>query len=178
MISVEKEFKNIMTRLSVSLLFFAILFPLLTGGASALGGRFFRRKSARREGEVRITYRKKSVVLKAICDSGNLLREPISNKVCVVADRDEMAKILPRSLLVKNIGELAGDCEEMGRIRIIPTRTVNGESVIYAVRVDEISINMGKGWNEADAFVALGEIKNGAEGAKALIPSELALGAP
>ena len=37
MISVEKEFKNIMTRLSVSLLFFAILFPLLTGGASALG---------------------------------------------------------------------------------------------------------------------------------------------
>lgn len=37
MVSVEKEFRNIMTRLSVSLLFFAILFPLLTGGVSALG---------------------------------------------------------------------------------------------------------------------------------------------
>lgn len=155
---------------SMSVWLFALL-AAISGVASLLGGRFFRRKSSRRQGEVKIRVGERNVRLSAMCDSGNLLREPVSNKACIVVDSDAAASLLP-----KRIEKITGKDAE--RIRIIPTRTVNGEGMLYALRADSVSLNMGKGWREVDAFVAFGEIKNGENGARALIPSELAFGTP
>lgn len=155
---------------SMSVWLFALL-AAISGVASLLGGRFFRKKSSRRQGKVKIIVGEKSVLLTAMCDSGNLLREPISNKACIVVDKDAAA-----SLFSRKIDKISG--KEAERIRVIPTRTVNGEGMLYALRADSVSLNMGKGWCEVDAFVAFGEIKNGENGVRALIPSELAFGTP
>ena len=161
----------------ISVWLFAIL-AIIGGGASLLGGRFFRKKSSRRNGEVKIHYGEKNVCFKAFCDSGNLLTEPISSKPCIIVEKREMEKILPYGI-VKMIRSGMADGlseEEKRRVRVIPASTVGGDGLLYAVRMDDIQVNMGKGWSRSDAFVAFGSIGNNADGAKALLPSSVAFG--
>lgn len=161
----------------VSVWFFAFL-ALLSGAAALFGGRFFKKRVSRIEGSVKIEYGKRTLCLKALCDSGNLLTDPISSKPCVVAQRSEVERILPlgmaRAIKSGTLERLNAD--EARRVRVIPTRTVNGGGILYAVRVDSLSIDMGNGYTEVDALVALGEVSDGAEGASALVPSSLVMG--
>ncbi len=160
----------------VSVWVFAFL-ALISAVISALGGKVFRKKSARRECTVKLTYEKKSITLNALCDSGNLLREPISGKLCIVAEAKEIEKILPYEIsAVLGTNSTSGDIYATNRIRIIPTQTVSGEGMMYAIRFDSIRIDAGKGESEVDAFVALGNIGKAAEGKSALVPSELMSG--
>ena len=161
----------------MSVWLFAIL-AVISGVVALFGGKIFRKNSSRRYGEVEITYGGKSTVLRALCDSGNLLREPISAKACIVVDKKEIEKILPRELInLINNGSLGvTDSVHNKKIRIIPTTTVGGEGMLYALRVDCLRVNLGKGWREVDAFVALGMIGDSEENTKALIPSDLAFG--
>ena len=162
----------------ISVWLFAIL-AAVSGGFALFGGAFFKRKSSRTEGEIEIRYGKQRSRFKAFCDSGNLLVEPISAKPCIIVEKGEMERILPygmaKTIRAGKTENLAA--EDIKRIRVIPTGTVGGGSLLYAVRVDEIRINMGKGWSSADALVAFGEIGKNAYGAKALIPSAVAFGA-
>ncbi len=162
----------------ISVWLFAIL-AAVSGGLALFGGAFFKRKSARTEGEIEICYGNKNTRFKAFCDSGNLLVEPISAKPCIVVEKSEMERILPCDMAktIKSGKTEELSTEEIKRIRIIPTGTVGGSSLLYAVRVDEIRINMGKGWSIVDALVAFGEIGKNAYGAKALIPSAVVFGA-
>lgn len=161
----------------ISVWLFAIL-AAVSGCLALFGGAFFKRKSSRTEGEIEIGYESRKIRFKAFCDSGNLLVEPISGKPCIIVERGEMERILPhnmaRMIIHGKTEELSA--EEVKRIRIIPAGTVGGSSLLYAVRVDEIRINMGKGWSAVDALVAFGEIGKNAYGAKALIPSSVAFG--
>ena len=163
----------------VSVWIFALL-ALISGLLSFGGIKLFRKKSARRGGEVEVVYAGKSVVLRAICDSGNLLTEPISSKPCIVAESREIKRILPTGMvqMIENGRADALAKGDMGRLRVVPARTVSGGGILYALKVDRVRINMGGGWVEVDAFVALCSLDRGADGAQALIPSSLALGAP
>ena len=153
-----------------------VLLAAISGGAALFGGRFFKKKSSRTEGIVKIAYKGKNITLKAICDSGNLLTDPISSKPCVIADRAEIEKILPaqmaNALRVGKIESLRFD--DAARVRVVPTQTVNGGGILYAIKADNLMIDVGKGMREVDALVALGTIGQSADGAKALIPSSLA----
>lgn len=163
----------------ISVWIFALL-ALISGLLSFGGIKLFRRRSARREGEVEVVYAGKSVVLRAICDSGNLLTEPISAKPCIVAESREIKRILPAGMVeMIEKGRAEGlDKRDMGRLRIVPAQTVSGGGILYALRADSVRVNMGGGWVEVDAFVALCSLDRGAEGAQALIPSSMLLGAP
>ena len=161
----------------ISVWLFAVL-AIISGVLSALGGRFFRKKSARRQGKVRIVHKHKSITLNALCDSGNMLREPISSKMCIVADRLALKDLLSRELweaIDKSSTYSAEDAVRAG-VRIIPASTVNGEGILYAIKPDSVMIDMGNGWREVDALVALGRLDGKAGDAEALIPSELAFG--
>ena len=48
--------------------------------------------------DVKIIFEGKSVTLRAMTDSGNLLREPISYKPCIVADKGRVVDIFPREI--------------------------------------------------------------------------------
>ena len=162
----------------ISVWLFAAL-AVVGGLISFLGGRCFKKKGSRLNGKIELTFDKKTVILSALCDSGNLLTDPMTSKPCIVADRLSAEAILPYdiALFIRSGG---GSAESLSRanIRVIPAQTVNGSGMLYAMKFDKIRIDMGKGWSEIDALVALTDIGSSAGGAKALVPSVFALGAP
>ena len=161
----------------VSVWLFALL-AVLGGLISFLGGKFFKKKAGRQSCKLELTFGQKSIELSALCDSGNLLTDPITSKPCIVVDISSAASILPEDILYFiRSGGVKATAANM-KIRVIPTRTVSGSGILYAIRFDKIRINMGKGWSEIDALVAFSDIKGSAEEAQALVPSVFALGAP
>ena len=155
-------------------------FAAISGVISFFGGKLFRNKSSRKNGKIQINYKDKSIILKAFSDSGNLVREPISSKLCIVADSKELGTLLGYDTvyMIKSGKISCIDPSLSERIRVIPTTTVNGEGVLYAFRADRTRLDMGKGWCDIDAYIIIADINESAGGAKAIIPSELAFCAP
>ena len=158
------------------------LFALLAlAGAllSFFGGRFFKKRGSRKECRLELTLKKKSVELVALCDSGNLLADPMTSKPCIVADILSVEEILPEDIarFIRSGGK-ADMGDPSVKLRVIPTRTVSGSGLLYAIGFDRVRLNMGKGWCDIDALVAFSDIGGSADGAKALVPSVFAIGAP
>ena len=162
----------------MSVRLFAIL--AVSGGiAVLLGGRFFAKRSARKNAEITVAHKGKSVGVRALCDSGNLLREPISGLPCVLVELDALDGVFSASFRtsVKKRDIISLSSHEASRIRMIPARSVSGDSLLFGMRVDSLRIDMGKGATEVEAYLAFSVERISADGVKALVPSELALGA-
>lgn len=161
----------------ISVWSFAIL-ALLSALMTLAGGRFFKRKSQTRTAKVIISIRGKSVCLDAICDSGNLLREPISGKPCVVCDLGALRRIIPPSYCQAVGKDSVRDIEripypEARGIRIVPIRTASGEGSLLAFRADKIEVDTGKERHEVDAYVAIGRMGGTKSIESVLLPPEL-----
>ena len=161
----------------ISVWMFAIL-AIISGAVTLLGGGFFKRRMARRSVEVEITLCEKTVRVRGMCDSGNLLRDPVGGRPCIVADRDALAPILPEGLYFASRTRSAeGVCslprELQRRIILIPTKTAVGDSVLIGIRADKVSLITGKGEHSVDAPIALTDLKDGAGEDRALVPAEL-----
>ena len=161
----------------ISVWSFAIL-AAVSGVLTLLGGRFFRRKSAQTHAKVELFFDGKHIKLSAMTDTGNLLREPISGKPCIVADISSLSGIIPESLAraaregkISALGRLSQN--DSKNVRIIPTKTALGEGMLIAIRAEKITVDTGKGAKMIDAFVALSDIKKSADGSEALLPSEI-----
>lgn len=157
------------------------LFALLAGVGgifTLIGGRFFSGKSGRRCATVTLCYGGKSLTLKGMTDTGNLLREPIGGKPCLLADTRALRPILPEEVLcaAKRGGGFSPDGmrgEDARNIRLVPVRTASGEGILLALRMERILVDGGKGAREVDAVVALTELGKGADGYAVLLPAEL-----
>lgn len=152
----------------------AVISALLT----LIGGRFFSRKSTRKVASVTVAQGGKKLRLRALCDSGNLLREPISGKPCIVVDTDAVKEILPPDVWRAAKKKNAEDFEtispgQIGRVRLVPTKTAAGDGLLLAFRPDEIILECGKERHRVDAMMVLGEIGKTADGNQALVPAEL-----
>ena len=162
----------------ISVWLFAI-FAIISAIITLFGGRFLKKKSLRREGGVNIEYRGKRVYLPSVCDSGNLLREPISQKLCILAELDALRPILSRELyksaLTGDISALEG--LDASRVRLIPTQSAVGSAMLIGLRADRVYIDMGGVKTEVDVYIAISREKLLLKGVKALVPSELMLGA-
>ena len=162
----------------VSVWLFAVV-AVISGIVAAAGGKFFKKRSVRKQGSVEICYGGKAVSFPCLLDSGNLLREPISRRPCVVIDMDSAASLFPLSFVdaIKK-GNMNALCErEKRRIRMVPASSALGESVMYGIRADSVRLDFGSGAAEVDAYVVLSNAKISAKGVKALVPMELAFGA-
>lgn len=163
----------------ISVWLFALL-AAISAAITLVGGRFFRSRAAQRFADVDISYGGRSVRLRAMTDSGNLLREPISGKPCIVADVSALEKILPQRIVraarkgdISAIGKLSA--EDAKKVRVIPIRTAGGESALIAFRAESVTVDGGRGAESVDALVALSNIGKSAEGAQVLLPPELIL---
>ncbi len=161
----------------ISVWMFALL-AVLSAIITLLGGRFFRKRSAQKNADIEITYRGKRVKLRGLSDSGNLLREPISGRLCIIADIGALEPILPRRLSEaarrKDAGAVGGlSPEDAKNVRIVPIRTAGGEGILLALRADTVTLDSGRGALSVDALVALSDIAGSADGSEALIPAEL-----
>ena len=142
---------------------------------TAFGGRLMRKKATRRACRVSITLGGRTVTLDGICDSGNLLCEPISALPCIIIDPECLDKLVgrgdARAVIDRRIEDLSeGICR---RVRVIPMRTVGGESVGYGIRADRVRVEFGRESRSVEAFILATNEPISADGARALVPSEL-----
>lgn len=102
-----------------------------------------------------ITSKGQSVTLFAFADTGNKLREPFSNAPIIVARR-------------QSVEGLVND-----NIRLIPTNTVNGKSLMVAFKPDKIMLKSAKGSAVIEnAYIALSDEING-DGFSAVVNPEI-----
>ena len=156
---------------------FAVL-AAASGVITLLGGRLLGRRAVQKNANIVISYAGKSVRLRGMSDSGNLLREPISGRVCIFVDMMSLKPILPPRVYdaakkkdAGAVGRLSP--EDAARIRVVPIRTAGGEGMLLALRADRVAIDCGKGETEIDALIAISDIASSADGNEALIPAEL-----
>ena len=158
------------------------LFAILAGisGLLALkGGGALKKRAIRKRGRIEIEYAGVRTSISCLCDSGNLLREPISSLPCVLVELDALSSILPRSLTeaVKKGNITLLEERERARVRLIPSQSATGKAMLVGLRVDVLRIDMGGGAVKTDAYVVLLTEKISEKGIKALVPSEIAFGA-
>ncbi len=178
-LGLDKVFSGVEAESDGISVYIFVIFAALSGGATLLGGRFFRRRALRQGGVIEIEYRGRRVSLTCICDSGNLLREPISQRPCILVELDSLSGLLSDSILrcIKSGTLDKIPPTEASRIRMIPASGAVGRSLLIGFRPDRILLDMGKGATYVDAYLAITEAKISANGARALIPSELAISA-
>ena len=164
----------------ISVWIFFVL-ALISGAVTLLGGRFFAGRSSQRYATVELWYGGKSARLHAMADSGNLLRDPMSGKPCIVADLRAMERVLPREILqaakqgaARGMATVGGGHEK--NLRLIPTHTAAGESLLLGVRMERVTVHTEKESHSVDAYVALAELGERAQGKEALLPSVLLIG--
>ncbi len=151
------------------------LLALVSALGTYLWGKVFRRRTSVRRTSVYIEVDGKSVTLEALCDSGNLLCEPISGKPCIVADAAALAPCLPTDIMkMTRSGGLDAQAltrASAKRVRLIPTASATGESILVALRPDRICLCEGENRREIDALIALSSLGKNADGASALVPT-------
>ena len=158
------------------------LFALLALAGSALtlwGGRSLRRQTATMPCRVTVTLDGRRVELEGLVDTGNLLRDPMSGRPVICADRRALAPILPPHLARALAG---GSVESLThtaaahRFRIIPAGTATGQSLLTGFLPDEVEIRYipsGRRAREVvaavDAVIAAVDLGD----TQALVPSAL-----
>ena len=161
----------------ISVWIFALL-AIISAAITLIGGRFFTGRTAQKNAEIEVEYGGRSVTLHAMTDTGNLLQEPISGRLCIVADLNAMSAVLPPELIraarSKNPSAMQKiSSDHVKHIRLIPTHTASGSGILMGVRMERIVIKTEKGNQEVDAMIALSDLGKRADGNEALLPARL-----
>ena len=141
--------------------------------ASYIGGRFIKRRSGTQTAHVTVNIDSKELSVSAMCDSGNLLRDSISGKPVIVADKKHIRHFF------KNIKELdlnaldRLDTDMAKRIVLIPYSTASGSKTMIALRPQKLTVDSHGKPKEVDALIGFADINCTVDGCSALIPSEL-----
>ena len=161
--------------------FFGI--ALISAVLTALWGRCFRRTVGKTRVTVIVEQEGKRAELAGIVDSGNLLRDPISGKVVIPANAEQLRGVAPAKLLsiasAIRVSEAVGELpEEMKRrVRLIPARGATGERLMVGWCPEHVYLRQDGETVEREvrALIApttLSSRRGGTEIA-ALVPSEL-----
>lgn len=126
------------------------LFALLAAAAGVAAYRFARWFGLRKKTRtvtVRAVLFGRRVELRAMVDSGNLLRDPVSGKSVIVAEREKLRNVIPQQVFAaeENPGDASflrwmSTYENASKLRVIPTRTAAGEALLFAVVPDRLTL--------------------------------------
>ncbi len=125
--------------------------------------------------EVKISFSGKEIKLLAIKDSGNLLREPLSGRVCVFISPVDLVSLVGEKrcedYLASARGEIPKDC---GKILLIPAKTVGGNVLLPGFYPESVFLidEEGKCIKQIDAAVAV-ERENAIEKGFAILPASV-----
>lgn len=136
-------------------------FALLTAVASIAtvrGGKLFGLSQKTKSVTLHIVLFKKEVTLQAMVDSGNLLRDPISGKSVIVAELSALSQTLPGALLEayesNDFGTWLSVYENAKCIRPIPTHTAAGDTLLFAIVPDSVTVTCQGKTYSADYLIA------------------------
>lgn len=151
---------------------FALL-SAIAGVATVRGGRLMGFSKKTRSVTVEATLFGKPVTLRALVDSGNLLRDPVSGKSVIVADLDRLAPHLPRELVRAcrsgSPTDVLSAYKYARRVRPIPTATAAGSALLLAIVPDSLTILDGTHSHTADYLIAPAPLDSSAAGFDAVI---------
>ena len=122
---------------------------------------------------IRISFLSSVLVLELIVDSGNKLREPVSNKACTVISFDDLSGAVGESRALDLVsGKVSSDAGV--RICAVPVVTVNGSSLMFGFFPDaaELLDSSGKSIGSVDTVIAVSCEKELSLG-RAIFPAEL-----
>ncbi|MBO5682686.1 MAG: sigma-E processing peptidase SpoIIGA [Clostridia bacterium] len=152
----------------------------ISAGITILGGSLFKKRAVQKNVQVGITYEGRKITLSGMTDSGNLLKDPISGAACIIVDIDSMRSILSAEVraaakrgdisLIKNL-----KVKDARSIRLIPIKTAAGDGMLVGIKVDCVTLDSGRGEVPVDAIIVLSDIKDSADGNRALVPQGMAI---
>lgn len=149
-----------------SILIFALI-AALAGLATVQGGHFLGLSKKSEYVTVNAVLFGKTVTLRAMVDTGNHLREPISGRSVIVADRSRILAVLPPSLSAALQSPCAdkwlSDKKYATHIRLIPTNTATGTSVLPAILPEKLTLTHGKESYTADYLIAPAPMENNSD---------------
>lgn len=150
-----------------------VVFALLSALITWTLGKLFRRKRAIRTCVLRVTFDGKETEVSALVDSGNLLEEPVSGTP-VIFLKGKAARTLPLYLLcaMKN-GAASLSSENVGKLRVIPSRTVTGNGVLLAAVPEKLDLLTEGVWQSRRALIAVDFSDGDFGGFEALVPEIL-----
>ena len=157
----------------VPLWLFALL-ALVAWGITWAGGRFFRQRAQIPEAHLEITIGKRRAVVRALCDSGNLLTDPMSGRPVIVADLRVASMLLPANCPPLSPHDLSALPPAVAaRIRLIPAASVGQSGLIPALRPDCLVVRVGTHTRKADALVGFAPLSATPSGVDAIVPPSL-----
>lgn len=140
---------------------------------SYIGSRFIKRRAFKQTAYITVTLNGKALSLAGMYDSGNLLRDGISGKPVIVADKKYINQIFgnQKDLDINALDKL--DRETAKRVVLIPYHTASGSKTMVALRPQKIIINSEGVKKDVDALIGFASVRCGVDGCSALIPQEL-----
>lgn len=119
---------------------------LVTGIAAIVGGRFARKNAKAPEVKIHITDGDRSLNLTGLCDSGNLLCEPIGGAPVIITGSGLLSGLVPEALRPAfsegGIARLDSiGLSLMRKVRIIPVSHAGGEGVMVGFMPEHAEIN-------------------------------------
>lgn len=143
------------------------------GLAAIAGGRMTRKKRALLPCSLDVVSPAGAFHFDAMTDTGNLLTDPMSGRPVVLLERRSFISILPRELVpvFENSDPdilLTADAKMLTAVRLIPSRSVGGDKLLFAYIPKKISVN----GTDVSALIAMGD-ENGYGSYPALVPEIL-----
>lgn len=151
---------------SSSILIFALI-AALAGIATVQGGRFLGLSKKSKYVTVTANLFGKKITLRAMVDTGNHLREPISGRSVIVANKAHILAVLPQSLSIalqsSSAEKWLSDKKYAPRIRLVPTNTATGAGMLPAILPDNLTLTDGKETYSADYLIAPAPMENNSD---------------
>ncbi len=145
---------------------FAML-AAISGLFTAHGGRLLGRARGSKEVRVEAILLGTAVELRAMVDTGNLLRDPVSGRSVIVADRRVLEPLLPAALFREDYPTAPSLA---ARLRVIPVKTATGNGLLRAIVPDALTVIEGETRDSCDHLIAWAELGDRAQGFDALFP--------
>lgn len=156
-----------------------LLIALIGGAVSLWGGRLARRSRAVTVCTVTLELDGRTVELRGMVDSGNLLRDPMGGRPVICVEEAAVRGVLSSSLLAVLRGEspqkVGLSSVDTRRVRVIPAGTATGTGLLYGFLPDRVTVTPEGETHgrETDVVVAVTTIPT--EGIDALIPSQIVI---
>ena len=169
-ISINGTFDTIYGDLPFGML---VIVALFCGILSTVSGKIIKERSAKKECDLEIAINNNKKNVKALIDSGNFLKEPISGKPVIIVGFDTVRSILPIDMFeifkTNNIN-ISSELFQKTKLRFIPTTTLGGQRLLLALSPDFVGVNE----KETDAYIAI-DTQNGEYGGYTAIVPEILL---
>lgn len=140
-------------------------------------GQLLSRRSTVSECELTIVIGEYSFTLRALADSGNLVKDPISGKSVIIVDKSRLQEKIDLSSL-EDLTKNPQAFQKFRGLRLIPINTAAGSGLLTAFMPDraDLSVTDKKGRLRkinVDSFIAPSDISASADGYEAIVPIEI-----